>query len=292
MRHPLTIALITGSLLLTGCQNQGGVPAERSVPVVSVATPAPSPQVVAEAELEKPPSPPRLKGRAQPAETEPEPEKQSPEPPTEKKFPSNPTLELGGDYPKASVRKAQSGPKLAYHQPTPVFHPPSQAVRRPVPRHQAPAPPISSRRPQLPTRPLPAQRIPNLPSAYQPPTAPKPQPQLSIQQPSYPQSGNYRQWEKKHRALKQEYLQARADALNIKYNRGKPRFNANSSQVIMSSMAPPLPRTRPRAPWDKLGQAFDRSEQKRQALQNFERSRYGPPRPQIPQIPRPTVYRP
>ncbi len=94
-------------------------------------------------------------------------------------------------------------------------------------------------------------------------------------------------WGKERQRLQQQYLQTRADALNIKYSGGRNRLSPYSAKVALSAAAPYVRRPGPTTPWDKLGQAFERSEQARQQLRNFERSRYTPQIPQLPGSPMP-----
>jgi hypothetical protein len=251
-----------------------------------VADPRPPLAVLQDSEAEAPPPPKQRPGAAQPESVTIMAPKILPSPLNEpikgisehrRRVQPEPKVDV---YPKARPRPHQPA-TVAY--PVATTHPPAyRAVRRSAPTVRQPvyqARPASVRpqqpRPQLPNHqnPLPNLRPPTYPTAGRPMASCRP-------------TDN---WNAEHRRLKDQYLQTRADALNIKYNRGRPHFSPHSPSVILSASAPPLPRPGVRAPWDKLGQAFDRSEAARRDLQAFEQTRYSPtvPRPNIPAPPRP-----
>lgn len=297
-----------GALMLVvffsaGCEQVAPVAEKVDLPVVSVATPPPAPDKLAAITQEKPPTPPRQNGLAEVSNKPPVPVDRlvpSDKPKNEAK---SPRLDLGADYPKAPkksrcVNRYRPPAYSISYLPPPQALPPAMRPPRPnYPVSRPPMPPSPSRYPaNLPPRPrayCPPNRpsVPHLPVAYRPP---RQTPPASSTQTRYPPYGlsQERSYQERHRALEQQYLQARANALNIKYNRGRRVFTANSPQVMMSSLAPPLNRPMTRAPWDTLGQAFDRSEQIRGQLRTLERNRYsgaalpsappGPPRPPSP----------
>lgn len=282
-------------LLLCSCGQPPSVVKERPVATVTLATPAPPPEVIIEAEKEAPQPAREIEGPARPSPRQ--------NPPTEEpKFVSkdplpkeapegkpapSPDPQPGSNYPKAKARKRSTS--------LPIYVAPQYARWAPPIRTPQVTQPKIQRRPALSPRPPVVRR----------PQNPRPARVSAIPQaPNYPQrtrSGGYQHngyqpqrnngayqrqvaWENEHRRLKNNYMQSRADALNIKYNRGRPRFNRHSPAVAISALAPHTRRPGPVMPWDKLGQSFQRSEQARQQLRNHERSRYTP---SVPQMQRP-----
>lgn len=295
------LSLVT---LLTSCEQtapsrQSAEPS-RTIATVEVSNPSPPPMQILKIEAEVPDPPRLVSGSAEPFE-----QKQR------KKSIPEPEIELESNYPKANpgrggavalhssgypinrprVRSPRlpnrtSEPRLPYSQNVavrvPVTHYPNTALpgapySRP-PRHQSPAVPPGPNYPQASSYPLASSR---------PPAS------------SYPIANNavrqqqQKAWKEEERRLKERYLQSRVDALNQKYNQGRPHFNAHSPQVALSAAAPPSPyyQTRPRAPWDKLGHAFDRSEQARQDLRRHQQNRYSslPPAPAYRAYPQPNI---
>ncbi len=280
--------------LLTSCEKtsepkQVEKPAPRAIAAVDLTSPAPDPVHIVEAEKETPEPPPKISGPARPADQEEESD-QTPVP--------TPQAQPESDYPKAKPtrKRAQfAAVQVSGYPTTRTSHRIQNQHGLPNYRRHGVGQASAYRPPTIPNRRQPV--LPQRRSSYRPPTVAVHQPRSVPQAPSYPRSNGAHQqqmaWQNEHRRLKNEYMQSRADALNIKYNRGRPHFSANSPQVMLSASAPPSTyfQTRPRAPWDRLGQAFDRSEQARQRLRQHEQSRY---RPQIPRAHSPRVpnYRP
>lgn len=299
-------ALIVAIFFSTGCEHSTPVTEKTDLPVVSVATPPPAPEKLAAITQEKPPAPPKQTGLAEVSEKPPVPVDRLVPSDKPKNEATSPRLDLGANYPKAPkkpqrVKRYHPPVYTVSYLPPPRMMPPVVGPPRPnYPVSRPPTPQSPARYPaNLPPRPqgyCPPSRppVPSPPSAYRPPRQTLPASSTQTRYPPYGLS-KVRSYEERHRALEQQYLQARANALNIKYNRGRRVFTANSPQVMMSSLAPPLNRPMSRAPWDTLGQAFDHSEQIRGQLRALERNRYsgaalpsappGPPGPPGPPSP-------
>lgn len=86
----------------------------------------------------------------------------------------------------------------------------------------------------------------------------------------------------RERELEQAYRQSRADALNTKYHRGRPVYNAHSPEVDLSSTAPLPPIMPPSIPGQHgVSDAFKASQIKRDEWHSY-RSSPTAPNPGIP----------
>jgi hypothetical protein len=306
MRRTLAIGLILTSLL-SSCdkkvrQKQTERPPTPAVAAIEVTKPPPSPLQILKVENEIPEPPRPISGQAERIDqVRKQTSKQVPVP--------SPRVRLQHDYPRAKrnrksfkVPAFQTGSHPTFRPSNKVRYQNRVLVNNHIRNGAGPNLFPSHRPPSNYRHPQPV-------SSYKPPNV-VPKPQSAPATASYPKAQSYpradgasrrqRAWENEHKRLKSAYLQARADALNIKYNKGKPRFNARSPQVINSASAPPSLyfKTRPQVPEDRLGQAFVNSEQARDRLRRHEKNRYRsasytPPTtqsyPMTPSVPRPHV---
>lgn len=282
-------------LYLSGCASLSPAPEPQ---VAASVTPMPlalfqePPETPAPQRLNQPPAP-RAKDLAppDPPPTPPRAPRASPTKPSPAKPQALKTTPRGD----SRVGLPPSHPKSRNSQPAPKDF--SVGSSFPPPTRQAPRPPFDPR-PTTSAAVHPRPHGPHLPRPLVDPAAPPRPARPSVETaPSYPtasrphhghgpsplSASSSQQRQSREQQLQQDYLQARADALNLKYHRGRPVYHARSPEVQFSASAPPTGFTNrpsiPGAKGDVVG-AFRQSEVKRQEWQNF---RNQPPQVVMPQ---------
>lgn len=253
------------ALLLAGCQ---------SAPSPDLARVNPSPARVAasrtepseEKKLDRPPAS-RAKDLAPPVES---PETGSQSSPTAGE---NPESAAPADLPSPSVTTIENNaaPTPSYPQADTTSSP----LETPMPvREEAPS--VAAAAPALPRPPAsglptPARPpgFPGRPQTNLPPGAIAPAPPQLPGQMTPPRNPAYDS--QRERELERDYRQSRADALNLKYHRGRPVLHADSPEVVTSSQAPLPPGLPPSIPGQpSVVDAFKKSEVQRQEWRSYQ----------------------